>query len=53
MTLHLFIKKLNSRRSKLTKQQYKTIKGQALAGDIEGANKGLIKLMGGDLTHAD
>lgn len=28
----------------LTKQQYKTLKGQILKGDIEGFRKGLFKL---------
>lgn len=30
----------------LTRQQYKTIKGQILAGDAEGAMRGLEKLTG-------
>lgn len=29
----------------LTKQQYRTIKGQINAGDVEGAKKGLNKLL--------
>jgi hypothetical protein len=29
----------------LTKHQYRTLKGQAVAGDVAGANKGLIKLL--------
>jgi len=32
------------KRTYLSKQQYRTIKGQVLAGDIEGAYKGLLKL---------
>ena len=28
----------------LTRQQYKTIKGQILAGDVDGAMRGLTKL---------
>lgn len=32
-------------RSKLTPQQYRTLKGQILAGDVEGAEKGLAKLL--------
>lgn len=31
----------------ITAQQYKTIRGQALAGDVDGAAKGLYKLLGG------
>lgn len=45
MTLHVFLKDLNHQKQKLTLQQYKTIRGQALAGDIQGASKGLGKLM--------
>ena len=37
--------KLKSCRSKLTKQQYSTIKGQILAGDPSGAMKGLKKIL--------
>ena len=31
--------------SKLTKQQYKTLRGQVLAGDGNGALKGLRKIL--------
>ena len=37
---------LNSFRDKLTKQQYKTLKGQIIAGDSDGAMKGLRKILG-------
>lgn len=39
------MKQLNENKNMLTKQQYKTLKGQAVAGDIVGANKGLIKIL--------
>lgn len=39
-----FLQMLKAHKQHLTKQQFKTIKGQALAGDIEGARKGLNKL---------
>ena len=29
----------------LTRQQYKTIKGQIIAGDVEGAMRGLAKII--------
>lgn len=45
MTLNMFLKHLKMQRDRLTTQQYKTIRGQAIAGDILGANKGLIKLL--------
>lgn len=39
------IKLLDKYKSKLTKQQYKTLRGQCLAGDAEGAIKGLYKIL--------
>ena len=36
---------LREYRDRLTKQQYKTFKGQILKGDIEGFRKGLFNLM--------
>lgn len=36
---------LKKARKYMTNQQYRTLKGQALNGDIEGAVKGLQKLM--------
>ena len=40
-----FMKKLKNNRPYLSKQQYRTIKGQALSGDIDGAEKGLNSLL--------
>lgn len=40
-----FIRTLESNQKNLTRQQFRTIKGQAFAGDIEGARKGLYKLL--------
>ena len=42
--LNNFMKKLKNNRPFLSKQQYRTIKGQALSGDIDGAQKGLNSL---------
>lgn len=36
---------LKDSRKYLTKQQYRTIKGQLIAGDIDGARKGLNRLL--------
>lgn len=36
---------LKACRDRLSKQQYKTLKGQILAGDSDGAMKGLRKLL--------
>ena len=41
---------LKAKKRKLTPQQYSTIKGQILAGDIEGARKGLEKLSRRSIT---
>lgn len=38
-------KLLKDSRKHLTKQQYRTIKGQMIAGDVEGAMKGLNRLL--------
>ena len=36
---------LNRARNRLTPQQFKTIRGQVLAGDTDGAMRGLLKLI--------
>lgn len=38
------LKKLRHYKKYLTPQQYRTIKGQILSGDIEGSKKGINKL---------
>lgn len=38
-----FMKTLKYYKQNLTRQQHRTVKGQAFAGDIEGAKKGLYK----------
>ena len=43
--LNRFMIKLKNCRQYLSKQQYLTIKGQALSGDIDGAQKGLNSLL--------
>lgn len=40
-----FMRTLKANHRNLTRQQYRTIKGQAFAGDIKGAEKGLYKLL--------
>ena len=36
---------LKQRKSKLTVQQYRTIKGQILAGDVSGAKRGIDRVV--------
>lgn len=38
--------RLKSARGNITKQQYRTLKGQILSGDIDGAMRGLQKILG-------
>lgn len=40
--MYILLKKV---KYKLTKQQYNTIKGQINCGDVQGAYKGIIKLL--------
>ncbi len=40
-----FMETLKSNRKNLTAQQYKTIKGQALKGNVCDARKGLYKVL--------
>lgn len=44
---HNFIMLLKHSDEWLTRQEFATLRGQALAGDIEGAYKGFDKLMSG------
>lgn len=41
----IFLKELKNCRSRLTEQQYRTIKGQALKGNVMDARKGLQKVL--------
>ena len=40
-----FMRSLKENKENLTRQEYRTLKGQALSGDSKGAMKGLLKLM--------
>ena len=44
-TLNDFMQLLNRHQKRLTRQQIRTLKGQAINGDITGAEKGLNKLL--------
>lgn len=45
MELQSFLCRLRACNKWLTQQQYKTLRGQAIAGDVLGAKKGLEKLL--------
>lgn len=53
MTLSEFLIVLNGQRERLTRQQLKTLRGQALAGDVNGASKGLRQILLGSGRSAD
>ena len=45
MERNVFMKKLKLNKSRLTIQQYRTLKGQALVGNVDAADKGLGRLL--------
>ena len=45
MRSELAMAQLNVMRHRLTKQQYKTLRGQILAGDSTGAMRGLVTIL--------
>lgn len=45
MSINKFIRLLKQYKNILSKQQIKTMRGQALNGDLNGARKGLEKLL--------
>ena len=47
VTAHAILTELrnNYRKRRITPQQYKTIRGQAIAGDLDGAIKGLGRVL--------
>lgn len=50
--INTFIIELKRYRSKLSKQVIKTIRGQAISGDLMGARKGLKKVLGDSYDRA-
>ena len=45
MSINAFLKLLGTYRSLIPKQTLKTLRGQALSGDIEGAMRGLTHIL--------
>jgi hypothetical protein len=48
----VFLKRLKIFKKVLTRQERKTLKGQALSGDLDGAKKGLDNLLKSKTTEA-
>ncbi len=44
--IRIFISELRKYRNSLSKQVIKTLRGQALSGDLNGAKKGLNRILG-------
>ena len=53
MDITAALKEIRQHRNRLTRQQIRTIKGQVLSGDIDGAMRGLHKLTGGEGNGAN
>lgn len=45
LNAHKFLEYLKRHDSEITRQEFRTIRGQALNGDIEGAKKGLDNIL--------
>lgn len=45
MKAHWFLQTLKKYNSKLSGQEFKTLRGQVLAGDVAGAAKGLERIL--------
>lgn len=44
--MKLAMEVIKAHKDKLTRQQFRTLKGQCRAGDIDGALKGLSRILG-------
>ena len=51
--INIFITCLKKYRDRLSKQQLKTLRGQALSGNLSGAKKGLTKLLRKEKSYGD
>ena len=51
--MEAFLEQLKGYRHLINKQQLKTLRGQALAGDVEGARKGLQKILKKNMSKRD
>ena len=51
--MEAFLEQLKGYRHLINKQQLKTLRGQALAGDVEGARKGLQKILSRKMSKRD
>lgn len=43
--INAFLKLLESNKNRMTPQQYRTLRGQAVNGDVPGARRGLARII--------
>ena len=43
--MYIVLKLIEQNKKKMTQQQYRTLKGQCRSGDVEGALKGLNRIL--------
>lgn len=51
MNLNQFLKKLRKHKNHIERNTFKTIRGQAINGDLEGARKGLMKMLDKEMMN--
>ena len=51
MNLNQFLKKLRKHKKHIERNTFKTIRGQAINGDLEGARKGLMRILDKEMIN--
>ncbi|MFR7350466.1 hypothetical protein [Peptoniphilus sp.] len=51
INLNQFLKKLKKHKNHIERNTFKTIRGQAINGDLEGARKGLMKILDKEMIN--
>ena len=51
MNLNQFLKKLRKHKNHMERNTFKTIRGQAINGDLEGARKGLMRILDKEMMN--
>lgn len=51
LNLNQFLKKLRKHKNHIERNTFKTIRGQAISGDLEGARRGLMKILDKEMIN--
>lgn len=51
INLNQFLKKLRKHKNHIERNTFKTIRGQAINGDLEGARRGLMKILDKEMIN--